>query len=145
MDLSVRLATPEELDDCIEVRREVFIVGQNVPEDIEVDGLDEACVHVIARIDGRPMGTARLRITEKNQARVERVAVRAEARGQRIGHQIMEVLEQHARRQGHEQVVLSAQVAVLGFYESRGYIAEGPVYLDADIEHRTMRLTWPKP
>ncbi|MEM7675321.1 MAG: GNAT family N-acetyltransferase, partial [Myxococcota bacterium] len=145
MDIAVRFARPEELDDCIEIRRDVFVVGQNVPEALEVDGLDDSCLHVIARMGQHPVGTARLRITTDGHAKVERVAVREEARSQRIGHRLMDALEEEARRLGHQEVVLSAQVAVVGFYRSRGYAEEGPVYLDADIEHQTMRLKWPKP
>ncbi len=145
MTVTVTMATSEELPDCISVRRDVFVVGQNVPEDLEVDGLDVQCTHFIARVDGRAVGTARLRITPEGIAKAERVAVRADVRGQRLGHRLMDALEAEARRQGHDEVVLSAQVPVIPFYEARGYVAEGPVYLDAGIDHRTMRRRWPRP
>ena len=143
METSVRLARPDELPTCIDIRREVFVVGQDVPEALEVDGLDPACLHFLAFIDGLAVGTARLRITDDGKAKAERVAVRASARGLRLGHHLMDALETHARRLGHQEVVLSAQVPVISFYEQRGYVAEGPTYEDAGIDHRTMRLRWP--
>jgi predicted GNAT family N-acyltransferase len=40
----------------------------------------------------------------------------------------------------HSTLLLEAQVQVIPFYERLGFAAEGPVYLDADIEHRLMRM-----
>ena len=144
MARTVRIARPDELDACLEVRREVFIEGQHVPEDLEVDGLDPDCIHFIALVDGRAVGAARLRIAN-GKAKAERVAVRAEVRGHGLGHRLMDCLEAEARRLGHDEVILSAQVSVISFYEHRGYAAEGPVFVDAGIDHRMMRRRWPKP
>ena len=68
-------ASPAELAECHRIRRIVFIEEQKVPKDLEVDGLDLACVHFLADSDGRPAGTARLRITDDHHAKAERVAV----------------------------------------------------------------------
>ena len=44
------------------VRRAVFIEEQKVPEDLEWDEADEHAYHVLATtIDGRPIGTGRLK------------------------------------------------------------------------------------
>ena len=142
MDATVRIARADELADCIEVRREVFVVGQDVPETLEVDGLDPECIHFIATVEDKAVGTARLRFVD-GSAKAERVAVLETARGLHLGHRLMDALEAEARRRGHQEVVLSAQVPVISFYERRGYRAEGPVYKDAGIDHRTMRRTWP--
>ena len=143
--VTVRVAHPDELAVCLDVRREVFIEGQQVPEDLEVDGLDAQCTHFVAVLDGQAVGTARLRITPDGDAKAERVAVRSAARGKGIGHLLMDALEDQAVTLGHNEVVLSAQVPVIAFYEHRGYVAEGPVYQDAGIDHRTMRRPCPKP
>jgi ElaA protein len=41
---------------------------------------------------------------------------------------------------GVSRAKLGAQVHALGFYERLGFVAVGPVYLDAGIEHRDMVL-----
>lgn len=41
-------------------RRVVFIEEQGVSEAEEIDDLDAAALHLLARLDGRPVGTARL-------------------------------------------------------------------------------------
>ena len=49
-------------------------------------------------------------------------------------------LHEEARGRGYRGIEISAQVTAIPFYERLGYIAEGPVYLEAGIEHRTMRF-----
>jgi len=137
---TVRTAKSHELSTCLDIRLKVFVDGQDVPLDEEVDGLDEQCTHFLGHRDGVPLGTARLRITDQGEARAERVAVLEVARGSGLGAAIMTLLQDTARERGHREVVLHAQVAVIPFYERLGYQAEGPVFMDCDIPHRTMRM-----
>jgi len=136
----VRLVELDELPTCLEIRLEVFVDGQNVPLEEEVDGRDEQCSHFLASEGGKPLATARLRITNAGEARAERVAVLGAARGTGLGLAVMRLLQETAAQRGHGEVVLHAQVAVIPFYERLGYVAEGPVFMDCDIPHRTMRL-----
>ena len=133
---------------CIEIRREVFIEGQAVPVEIEFDGLDRESQHFLAlgnQADGEEpiaLGTARMRIVN-GVAKAERVAVLEKARGSGIGRLIMESIESHAQNQGLESVHLNAQLQAAGFYQKSGYLAEGEVFIEAGIDHRSMtkRLT----
>ncbi|AJY51585.1 MULTISPECIES: GNAT family N-acetyltransferase [Halomonadaceae] len=120
-----------------EIRRQVFIDEQNVPQDEEWDGLDPACQHFLAMLDGQPVGTARL----LPDAHIGRVAVLATARGTGIGVLLMQAAIEAARHAGHLQVALSAQVHALAFYERLGFIAHGDEFLDAGIPHREMTLS----
>ena len=63
------------------VRNTVFVKEQGVPVELEQDGLDPSCAHVLALEDGTPVGTGR--ITEKGH--IGRVAVLASHRGRGIG------------------------------------------------------------
>lgn len=135
----VRLASLDELPACFAIRRTVFVAGQGVSEEEEIDGLDPLCVHFLAERDGVPVGTARLRPKE-GFAKAERVAVLAEERGRSTGAAIMRALHAEAERLGFPRVMLHAQVAVIGFYEKLGYVAHGPVFDEADIPHRAMTL-----
>ncbi|MDP7038044.1 MAG: N-acetyltransferase, partial [Myxococcota bacterium] len=49
----------EDLERCFEVRRVVFMVEQAVPKEEEYDGLDKDCLHFMASLDDKPVGTAR--------------------------------------------------------------------------------------
>ncbi len=144
-DPRVELVTDEDgLDAAIAVRREVFVEGQGVPEDRELDGRDDEATHVLARDGDAVVGTARLREyhdgegDEPRTAKVERVAVRDSRRGEGWGARIMAAVEDHAREQGYDRVYLHAQVPVVAFYEHLGYEAHGEEFEDAGIPHREM-------
>lgn len=134
---AVSIVGPDELDTCLAIRRVVFIEGQDVPEDLEVDGLDPECVHFLVRVEGRPAGTARLRQVG-TYGKVERVAVLADFRGHGLGKAIMLAMHQEARRQGLGRLKLNAQEAVIGFYDDLGYTSVGERFMEAGIPHQAM-------
>ena len=43
------------------------------------------------------------------------------------------------RARGYRTIEISAQVQAIPFYERLGYVGDGPVYLEAGIDHRAMR------
>ena len=124
-------------NDASTVRHEVFVVEQNVPVDIELDAHDAEGVHAVAYDENnRPVGTGRL----LPDAHIGRMAVVLACRGQGVGSVLLEHLIHQARQRDYPQVVLSAQTHAQLFYERYGFIAEGPLYMDAGIEHILMRL-----
>jgi predicted GNAT family N-acyltransferase len=139
--LHVRLARPDDLPAVYALRHEVFVIGQDVPEDMERDALDDVCDHAVAVRGDEVVGTGRLLPPEVpgGPALVGRMAVRVEARGVGVGAAVLAALEQRARDLGRPGVELHAQVHARPFYERAGYTAEGAVYLDAGIDHVTMR------
>ena len=85
MEIKVHLATTkQELQQVREIRKKVFIMEQNVPEDVEIDQYEDTSNHIIALIDDRFIGTARWRKTE-NGIKLERFAGLKEKRGLGIG------------------------------------------------------------
>ncbi|NJK89629.1 MAG: GNAT family N-acetyltransferase [Myxococcales bacterium] len=140
MELLVTRAEPRELSTCLTLRLRVFVEEQNVPAELEVDGLDAEAVHYLGWLDGEAVATARTRWLEgKEVAKVERVAVLPAFRGRGFGHRIMDAVERDLAEGGALQIVLSAQVGAIRFYEVRGYRAEGAPFWEAGIEHRKMR------
>lgn len=118
------------------VRHEVFVVEQRVPLEEELDSQDAECLHaVVYGPDGSPVGTGRL----LPDGHIGRMAVRRPYRGKGVGALLLTRLVDEARRRGHLQVALAAQVHAQGFYAAHGFVAEGPVFLDAGIDHVTMR------
>lgn len=118
------------------IRRVVFIDEQRVPQEEEWDGRDAECVHFLAMLNGKPIGTARL----LPDGHIGRVAVLSSARGTGIGYQLMEATIDAARAAGHTRAALSAQLHALAFYERLGFVAHGDVFMDAGIPHREMVL-----
>ncbi len=133
----VRLVAWDEAREALaSVRRAVFVVEQNVPEDLEWDEADAVSLHALATADGVPIGTARL----LPGGHIGRIAVLREWRGQGAGNALLASMLAAARERGIETAVLNAQVQALDFYRRHGFAAGGDVFLDAGIPHRTMRL-----
>lgn len=123
-------------DDLRAVRTPVFVGEQNVPPEIEQDALDPLCHHVIARdAGGRPIGTGRL----TPDRRIGRMAVLAPWRGCGVGDALMVALVERAHALGWPEVSLHSQAAAIGFYQRLGFLPHGPRFMEAGIEHQTMR------
>lgn len=121
------------------VRRAVFVEEQKVPAEIELDEADPLSLHALAfDRQGRVLGTGRL----LPDGHIGRMAVLPPARGKGVGSALLRALMQAARQRGHREVALSAQTHAMPFYQRFGFVAEGDVYDDAGIPHRSMRLVF---
>lgn len=121
-------------DKLAAIRRRVFIEEQHVPEALEWDDLDGGALHLLAFVDGNPVGCARL----LPGGRIGRMAVLPEWRRQGVGGALLQALIASARRQGLQQVTLSAQVHAIPFYQHHGFSICSDSYPDAGIPHRDM-------
>lgn len=118
------------------VRTAVFVVEQGVPESIERDALDAVSRHAIARdAGGAVVATGRL----LPDGHIGRMAVLPGSRGGGVGAAVLRALMEEAARRGLDEVILNAQVHALAFYRRHGFVEHGEVFLEAGIEHRTMR------
>lgn len=132
----------EKTDDiatCRQIRHEVFVVEQQVPEAEEWDDLDGQAIHLIARdAQGAAIGTARI-LFDGSTGKIGRVAVRKAGRGTGIGAALIRAaLDELARMPGISRAKLGAQTHAIGFYEKLGFVAHGPEYQDGGIPHRDM-------
>jgi predicted GNAT family N-acyltransferase len=118
------------------VREAVFVREQGVPPELELDAQDPDCLHVLARdADGRPIGTGRLTPAHM----LGRMAVVPEWRGRGVGAAMLAALTALARERRWNAIELHAQVDAIGFYLRQGYLPVGPRYMEAGIEHQSMR------
>jgi predicted GNAT family N-acyltransferase len=144
----LRITTAAEMEEALQVRRRVFVDEQGVDEAIEIDEHDAdpatvaSCIHVLARLDGRPVATGRLLLGDgpSHEAHIGRVAVLDTQRKQGTGRAVMAKLHALARELGYHEVALSAQTHAAGFYEGLGYVGQGDVYTEAGIPHLEMHL-----
>ncbi|WP_095587996.1 GNAT family N-acetyltransferase [Actibacterium ureilyticum] len=136
----MQIALTDDLDTCLALRRAVFIDEQGVSEAEEIDGRDPEALHLLATLDGRPVGTARL-FAAGDTGKIGRVCVLADQRGTGLGAALIRAALQVLRDQpGVTAAKLGAQTHAMGFYEKLGFTAFGPEYLDAGIPHRDMIL-----
>ena len=130
------------LPDLRHVRESVFVQEQNVPLALEWDEIDPLCRHVLARdVQGQPIGTGRL----TPQHSIGRMAVLADWRGRGVGDALLLALIDEARRLGWRELSLHAQVSAIGFYARHGFLAYAARFVEAGIEHQSMRRLLDKP
>jgi predicted GNAT family N-acyltransferase len=119
------------------LRFSIFVGEQNVPPGIELDDKDAQCRHALAYApDNKVVGTGRL----LPDGHIGRLAVVKEWRRQGVGAALVKALLEEARRRGHGEVVLAAQLQAAEFYRGFGFAAEGKVFEEAGILHQNMRL-----
>ncbi len=125
------------------IRTRVFIEEQNVPVELEWDGLDEQAVHILALMTESQQttatGCARI-LFSGQQAHIGRMAVLSHCRGQGIGSQMLQACIAHCRHNHMEKIILNAQVYVLSFYLKAGFSISSDEFSDAGIAHREMTL-----
>ncbi|QPC46104.1 GNAT family N-acetyltransferase [Mangrovibacillus cuniculi] len=127
-----------DLQEVLQVRRSVFIEEQQIPESLEMDGLDSIAAHVIVKEDDMPVATGRLRNVQ-GEAKVERVAVLKSSRGKGLGKLVMDSLEEYALQQKFSAIVLNAQEHAIPFYTTLGYLPASNLYEEAGIPHMKMK------
>ena len=139
--MTLEIAVTDDLASCHLLRRVVFIEEQGVSEAEELDDLDGSSIHILATENDIPIGTARMQV-KGAVAKIGRVCVLKAHRGTGLGAALIRAAIEVARQQpGVTTAKLGAQIQALGFYEKLGFIAQGPIFDDAGIDHREMVLT----
>lgn len=138
--MTLDISLTQDLGICHALRRVVFIEEQNVPEEIEIDGKDAEALHLLARLEGRPVGCARVLVLEET-GKIGRVCVLQDMRGQGVGVALVQAALEVLRAQpGVTRAKLGAQTHAIGFYEKLGFLPHGQTYLEAGIPHQDMIL-----
>jgi cystathionine beta-lyase len=130
----VEAKSKREIIDHFMIRGEVFILGQEIDWKIEFDGLDNECVLFVGYLDDIPVSAARL-----CGKKVGRVATKKEYRSQGFGRLMMTFIEEYAKENNINELVLNAQYSVLSFYQSLEYQVVGDIFYEAGIKHIKMR------
>lgn len=139
VDFTVRLAQwPNDAEALRGLRNEVFVVEQGVPQEIEWDGCDEHCLHIIAEnMAGQAIGTGRL----MPEGKIGRMAVAKNARGMGVGGAILKLILEYAQTLLVRQPKLNAQAHAQAFYEAAGFEPIGEQFQEAGIAHQAMQAT----
>lgn len=133
-----KTSSPEDLERCLNIRHLVFVIGQKVPVDEDVDGKDALCDHYLLEVFDTPVATARVRYINPC-AKIERVAVLDSYQGQGLGMHLMQhILSELKTRPEIKKAQLGAQTQAIAFYEKLGFSVCSDEYLDAGIKHKDM-------
>jgi predicted GNAT family N-acyltransferase len=136
------ISNPTDLETAFAIRRQVFVDEQRVDAREEYDEFEDTSTHFLARVDGIPAGTARWRRTS-NGVKMERFAVLKQFRGKGVGKALVQaVLDNIFSQQPEpiESIYLHAQLTAMPLYSSFGFVAVGPMFEEAAIQHYKMVL-----
>ena len=130
-----KVSDPASLEKVFAIRRQVFVVEQNCPPELEWEHEEES-IHFLATVDGVPAGASRWRKTD-NGYKLERFAVLKPFRGLGVAQQLVRtVLDDLPEDAGY--IYLNAQLLAVGLYEKFGFEKTGPQFEEAGIQHYKM-------
>jgi len=132
----------KDIQDGLNIRKIVFVEEQGVAIDAEIDEFENVSKHVVLYHNDKPAAVGRFRNYKNGYAKVERVAVLKPYREFGYGKDVMNFINQKASEYGYKGTVLNGQSHAKGFYEKLGYKTEGEEFLEENIPHYFMKLTF---
>jgi predicted GNAT family N-acyltransferase len=115
----------------------VFIGEQGVSAAADRDGRDPEAMHIVAVDGGQVVGTCRL-LFRGRVARLGRLVVEPERRGEGIAAAILAEADSAALQGGADSIALHAQTYAIDLYLDAGYEERGPAFVEEGIEHVAM-------
>lgn len=113
--------SPEFIQKAQDVRKQVFVIEQNIPQNLDLDGLDEESHHSLVFVGESVAGTARLTINSDIHAVLARVAVRKEFRGSGIARKLVESLLSLADELKINTIEIHAHEYLRNYYAELGF------------------------
>ena len=143
MSLKVeKISDPSTFQEAVKIREQVFVIEQKVSKEDEYDQFEESSTHFLARMDGKPVGAARWRYTDKG-IKLERFAVLKEFRGKGVGKSLVEAVLKDIHSDSHAEgkvKYLHAQLEAIPLYEKFGFEKIGDMFEECNIRHFKMQL-----
>ena len=138
----IKVKETSQRDLAFQIRREVFVDEQKVPEEEEIDEFEDICSHFLAYVDSNPAGAARWRITE-NGIKLERFAVKKRYRGSGVGSALVSAVLKDIN--DHKEITdkklyLHAQLDAIPLYAKYGFVKVGEMFEECEIKHFKMIL-----
>lgn len=132
------------IDDSFKnLRVEIFVKEQGVPEENEFDEYDMQVPHLVIFSDNEPVATGRVIPYGEDTVKIGRIAVKKTMRGTGLGEKIVLELLRKSKEDGAKTVRVGAQTHAVGFYEKCGFSLVGtPEYMEENIPHYDMILNF---
>ncbi|MFW2176957.1 MULTISPECIES: GNAT family N-acetyltransferase [unclassified Moraxella] len=125
------------------LREAVFVVEQHCPYQ-ELDGIDPQCYHLQGFVNGELAVYARIippTVHPTGKPAIGRVLTAKDYRGHQFGRNLMQqAIDFCHANYPRQPIFISAQVYLLEFYQSLGFVTQGEPYLEDDILHIDMLL-----
>ncbi len=135
--------TTQQLYELLKLRGDVFVGEQSGPSpDLENKDTRNEVHHRMGYQEGARVACARLLPAGGSYPSVSlgRVATKASARGNGLGHQLLQTaLEQCQNLWPQQSIEIGAQEHLREFYARYGFVATSEIYLEDGIPHIDMK------
>ena len=136
MKIDIKIIKNEsDFQSCLFIRKQVFIIGQNISEELELDDNLFDLNHILATINNQAVGTARWRKIDHG-IKLERFAVLDEFQNMGVGKAMVNFILDYLKHDKY--IYLNAQESVIKFYEKLGFISKGEIFYEQNIPHQKM-------
>jgi ElaA protein len=135
--------TPEELYKILRLRSEVFVVEQNCVF-LDMDNKDFFCDHLMGWDGESLLGYSRIVPAgiSYEESSIGRIVSSPAARGRGVGRELLvQSIQMLYDLHGRRDIRIGAQIYLLNFYTSFGFVQTGEIYLEDGIEHVEMLLS----
>ena len=127
-----------QFQQILAIRKEVFVIGQNVDPAIDQDGKDSYLELFLIMRGKEPAGCLRFRPLDKSTVKLERIAILSKFRGFGFGKKLVQAAVTEAGRRNYRNLTMYAQYYLLDYYGNLGFSAVGEPFYEANIKHIKM-------
>ncbi len=131
----IKVSSKADLESVFAIRRKVFVEEQACPPELEWEN-EDVSVHFLAKLNGEDAGACRWRKTEDGY-KIERLAVLKRFRGKGIASEMIKAIFNDLPKDA-KYIYMHAQITAMSVYERSGFLAEGPRFEEAGIQHFKM-------
>lgn len=133
--------SPGDVYNFLKLRQDIFIIEQDCIYD-DIDSLDFESEHLMLYDNSILAAYSRIVPAGKkfDYPSIGRIAVAMNYRNKGLGRKLVEKSIELLREDGHEAIIIEAQVYLQRFYESAGFIKISDPYELDGIVHIKMRL-----
>ncbi|MDT2612174.1 GNAT family N-acetyltransferase [Enterococcus dongliensis] len=115
-------ASPKLQAAAFYLRYKVFVLEQHISPDLEFDSLDTPDrQYLVFFKEELPIATVRYQKIDEQTLNPDRLCVHPSFRKQGVGKKLLTHLEKHAKNEGCQKSILSAEIHAQNFYESLAY------------------------
>ncbi|SDW28871.1 GNAT family N-acetyltransferase [Methanohalophilus halophilus] len=125
-------------DEVYQVRKEVFIGEQDIPEELEIDPI---ATHITIFDKNKPIAIGRL-FKKNDMFYIGRVCVISNSRDRGFGRLVMKELIKKGKHEGAIEMHLSSRIRAMGFYKKFGFCEYEGIHYDAGIAHIGCAFVW---
>lgn len=124
--------------DSLAIRLEIFIDEQGYPDGSELDELEEETIHLVLYEDQQAIATNRIYQVNNETYRIERVAVRKNARKRGLGERLIKEAEAKIIELDGKKITLKSEDIAITFYKRFGYKPAGDEIMEYGFSHQAM-------